>query len=937
MPRDRSIRSVLIIGSGPIIIGQACEFDYAGSQASRSLREEGIEVILINSNPATIMTDKVTADHVYLKPLEKKYIREILEKHHVDAVLPTMGGQTALNLCIDCEKAGIWEHYGVKIIGVDIKAIETTEDREKFRLKMIELGVGVCKGATATSFLEGKEIAQEIGFPLVIRPSFTLGGTGGGFVNKPEEFDAALNRGLHASPIHEVLVEQSIMGWKEYELELLRDGVGNVIIICSIENFDPMGIHTGDSITVAPAMTLPDTVYQHMRDLAIKMMNGIGKFAGGCNVQFSVNPNDDSIIGIEINPRVSRSSALASKATGYPIAKIAAKLSIGYNLDELSNAITGTTTAYFEPTLDYVIVKIPRWNFDKFLGADKRLGLQMKSVGEVMGIGRNFQEALQKACQSLEIRRNGLGADGKQLTKQADLLYSLEHPSWNRLFHIYDAMKLGISMKTIQNLTKIDKWFLEQIWDLIELENKIEKYKLDTIPASLMRTAKEKGYADRQLAHLMNCKESEVHLKRREMGINRVFKMVDTCAAEFEAKTPYYYSTFDTENESIVSSKKKVIVLGSGPNRIGQGIEFDYSCVHGVLAAKECGYEAIMINCNPETVSTDFDIADKLYFEPVFWEHLWDIIQHEKPVGVIVQLGGQTALKLAEKLSKYGVRIMGTSYEALDLAEDRGSFSTLLKDLSIPYPDFGVATDADEALEVSKTIGFPLLVRPSYVLGGQSMKIVINETELENHILDIWKHLPENKVLLDHFLDGAIEAEADAICDGEDVYIIGIMQHIEPAGIHSGDSYAVLPPYNLGDFVMKQIETYTKRIAIALKTVGLINVQFAVKNDKVYIIEANPRASRTVPFICKAYDEPYVNYATKVMLGEKKVKDFNFNPTKKGYAIKVPVFSFSKFPEVNKELGPEMKSTGEAIYFIDDLMDDYFLNIYSERNLYLSR
>lgn len=937
MPRDRSIRSVLIIGSGPIIIGQACEFDYAGSQASRSLREEGIEVILINSNPATIMTDKVTADHVYLKPLEKKYIREILEKHHVDAVLPTMGGQTALNLCIDCDKAGIWEHYGVKIIGVDIKAIETTEDREKFRLKMLELNVGVCKGATATSFLKGKEIAQEIGFPLVIRPSFTLGGTGGGFVQKAEDFDQALNRGLQASPIHEVLVEQSIMGWKEYELELLRDGIGNVIIICSIENFDPMGIHTGDSITVAPAMTLPDTVYQRMRDLAIKMMNGIGKFAGGCNVQFSVNPDNDDIIGIEINPRVSRSSALASKATGYPIAKIAAKLAIGYNLDELNNAITGTTTAYFEPALDYVIVKIPRWNFDKFHGADRKLGLQMKSVGEVMGIGRNFQEALQKACQSLEIRRNGLGADGKELTKQADLLYSLEHPSWNRLFHVYDAMKLGISMKTIQNLTKIDKWFLEQIWDLIELEKEIEKYKLDTIPASLMRTAKEKGYADRQLAHLMDCLESEVHLKRREMGINRVFKLVDTCAAEFEAKTPYYYSTFDAENESVSSDRKKVIVLGSGPNRIGQGIEFDYSCVHGILAAKECGYEAIMINCNPETVSTDFDIADKLYFEPVFWEHLWDIIQFEKPVGVIVQLGGQTALKLAEKLEKYGVRIMGTSYEALDLAEDRGSFSTLLKDLSIPYPEFGVARDADEALEVSKTIGFPLLVRPSYVLGGQSMKIVINETELENHIIDIWKHLPENKVLLDHFLEGAIEAEADAICDGEDVYIIGIMQHIEPAGIHSGDSYAVLPPYNLGDFVLKQIESYTKRIAIALKTVGLINIQFAIKNDKVYIIEANPRASRTVPFICKAYDEPYVNYATKVMLGEKKVKDFNFNPTKKGYAIKVPVFSFSKFPEVNKELGPEMKSTGEAIYFIDDLMDDYFLNIYNERNLYLSR
>ena len=938
MPRDRSIRSVLIIGSGPIIIGQACEFDYAGSQASRSLREEGIEVVLINSNPATIMTDKVTADHVYLKPLTKKSVREILEKHNIDAVLPTMGGQTALNLCIECDKAGIWEHFGVRIIGVDIKAIETTEDREKFRLKMLELNVGVCKGGTATSFLQGKEIAQEIGFPLVIRPSYTLGGTGGAFVNEPDAFDEALNRGLHASPIHEVLVEKSIMGWKEYELELLRDNIGNVIIICSIENFDPMGIHTGDSITVAPAMTLPDTVYQRMRDLAIKMMNGIGMFAGGCNVQFALNPNDDEdIIGIEINPRVSRSSALASKATGYPIAKVAAKLAIGYNLDELKNAITGTTTAYFEPAIDYVIVKVPRWNFDKFHGADRKLGLQMKSVGEAMGIGRNFQEALQKACQSLEIRRNGLGADGKELTNQDDLLYSLEHPSWNRVFHIYDAIKLGIPLKTIQKLTKIDRWFLKQIEELVELEKQMSKHSLESIPASLMRAAKEMGYADRQIAHVLDCLESEVRAKRLEMGIKRVYKLVDTCSAEFEAKTPYYYSTFDSENESIVSSKKKIVVLGSGPNRIGQGIEFDYSCVHGVLAAKECGYETIMINCNPETVSTDFDIADKLYFEPVFWEHLYDLIEHEKPEGVIVQLGGQTALKLAEKLEKNGIKIIGTSFEALDLAEDRGRFSNLLKELNIPYPEFGVAKNADEAIEVSKTIGFPLLVRPSYVLGGQSMKIVINEQELEHHILDIWKHLPDNKVLLDHFLDGAIEAEADAICDGTDVYIIGIMQHIEPAGIHSGDSYAVLPPYNLGDLVIKQIEHYTHKIAVALKTVGLINIQFAIKNDKVYIIEANPRASRTVPFICKAYDEPYVNYATKVMLREKKVKDFNFNPTKKGYAIKEPVFSFHKFPEVNKELGPEMKSTGEAIYFIDDLMDDYFMKIYSERNLYLSR
>ncbi len=937
MPKNPDIKSVLIIGSGPIIIGQACEFDYSGSQAARSLREEGIEVTLINSNPATIMTDPVTADNIYLKPLTKKSIKEILQKHKIDAVLPTMGGQTALNLAIDCEKAGIWEQFGVKLIGVDIGAIETTEDREKFRLKMNEIGVGVCKGETATSFLTGKEIAQKIGFPLVIRPSYTLGGYGGGFVNSAEEFDTALNAGLQASPIHEVLIEQSILGWKEYEVELIRDNAGNIIIICSIENFDPMGVHTGDSITVAPAMTLPDTVYQHMRDLSKTMINAIGQFAGGCNVQFAVNPDTDDIIGIEINPRVSRSSALASKATGYPIAKIAAKLAIGYNLDELKNQITKTTSAFFEPAIDYVIVKVPRWNFDKFQGSDRKLGLQMKSVGEAMGIGRNFQEALQKACQSLEIKRNGLGADGRELKDQAAILYSLEHPSWNRLFHIYDAFKLGIPFKTIQTLTKIDSWFLQQIEDLIHLEDKIEKFTLDTLPRELFKEAKEKGYADRQIAHLIKCLESEVFEKRNEQGIKRVYKLVDTCAAEFEAQTPYYYSTFDEENESDSSNKKKVIVLGSGPNRIGQGIEFDYSCVHGVLAAKECGYETIMINCNPETVSTDFDIADKLYFEPVFWEHIYDIILHENPVGVIVQLGGQTALKLAEKLERYGIKVIGTSYEALDLAEDRGRFSDLLKENKIPYPQYGTIEDAESAIALSKEIGFPLLVRPSYVLGGQSMKIVINEKELEQHVVNLIKDKQDGKILLDHFLEGAIEAEADAICDGEDVYIIGIMQHIEPAGIHSGDSYAVLPPYNLGDFVMRQIEEYTVKIAKALKTVGLINIQFAIKDDKVYIIEANPRASRTVPFICKAYEEPYVNYATKVMLGEKKIKDFKFNPKKHGYAIKEPVFSFHKFPNVNKELGPEMKSTGESIYFIDDLMDDYFLEIYAERNLYLSR
>lgn len=942
MPKNPNINSVLIIGSGPIIIGQACEFDYSGSQAARSLREEGIEVILINSNPATIMTDPINADHVYLKPLEKKYIVEILEKHKIDAVLPTMGGQTALNLAIDCDKAGIWKKYGVQIIGVDIKAIETTEDREKFRLKMIELGAGVCKGRTAKSFLEGKEIAQEIGFPLVIRPSFTLGGTGGGFVNDAKDFDKALQHGLLASPVHEVLIEQSVMGWKEYELELLRDGLGNLIIVCSIENFDPMGIHTGDSVTVAPAMTLPDTLYQRMRDLAILTMNGIGKFAGGCNIQFSVNPETDEIIVIEINPRVSRSSALASKATGYPIAKISAKMSIGYNLDELINPITGSTSAFFEPTIDYVIVKVPRWNFDKFPGADRSLGLQMKSVGEAMGIGRNFQEALQKACQSLEIRRNGLGADGKELTDVEAIKDSLAHPSWNRLFHIYDAFKLGLSFKTIQNLTKIDPWFLHQIEELVELEKDIQRYDLEDIPVSLVLTAKQKGYADRQIAHLLGVKESRIYKFRQEHNIKRVFKCVDTCAAEFEAKTPYYYSTFsvsqdEPENESVVSNRKKVVVLGSGPNRIGQGIEFDYSCVHGVLAAKEAGYETVMINCNPETVSTDPDIADKLYFEPVFWEHVHAIIQHEKPEGVIVQLGGQTALKIAEKLQQYGIKIIGSSFDTLDLAEDRGRFSSLLRDLGIPYPKFDTVRTSDAAVEIGKNLGFPLLVRPSYVLGGQSMKIVLNEQELEQHVVKILNDIPDNNILLDHYLENAIEAESDAICDGEDAYIIGVMEHIEPAGIHSGDSHATLPPFHLTEDEIRQIEEITLKVAKAMKVKGLINMQFAVKNGVVYVIEANPRASRTVPFICKAYQEPYVNYATKFMLGDKKVSDIQFNPVKKGWAIKIPVFSFNKFPNVNKELGPEMKSTGEGIYFIDSLEDDFFQKVYGERNLYLSR
>ena len=949
MPKDKKIKSILIIGSGPIIIGQACEFDYSGSQALRSLKEDGIKTILINSNPATIMTDPSMADHIYLKPLTTKSIIEILEKHNIDAVLPTMGGQTALNLCIEAHDKGIWKKHSVKIIGVDIDAIQVTEDREKFRLLLNKIDIPVAPAERATSFLSGKEIAQKFGFPLVIRPSFTLGGTGASIVYEKEEFNELLTRGLESSPIHEVLIDKALIGWKEYELELLRDNNDNVVIICTIENMDPMGIHTGDSITVAPAMTLSDTTYQRMRDMAIKMMRSIGDFAGGCNVQFAVSPDEkEDIIAIEINPRVSRSSALASKASGYPIAKIAAKLSLGYTLDELNNQITKSTSALFEPTLDYVIVKIPRWNFDKFEGSERIIGLQMKAVGEVMGIGRSFQEAIHKATQSLEIKRNGLGADGKGYKDYNTIIEKLKYPSWDRVFVLYDAVQIGISLKRIHEITKIDMWFLEQYEELNILEKEISKYDIKSIDNDLLLEAKQKGFADRQIAYMLGCLESAVYKKRDKLGVQRVYKLVDTCSAEFPAETPYYYSTFEqkmkiknkpefSENESTISKKKKIVVLGSGPNRIGQGIEFDYCCVHGVLAASECGYETIMINCNPATVSTDSDISDKLYFEPVFWEHIYDIIRHEKPEGVIVQLGGQTALKLAEKLDRYDIKIIGTEYKSLDLAEDRGSFSTLLKDNNIPYPDFGVATTATQAVKISKKLDFPILVRPSYVLGGQGMKIVINEQELEEHIVDILGKIPNNKLLLDNYLDGAIEAEADAISDGEDVYIIGIMEHIEPCGIHSGDSNATLPVFSLGDFVIQQIKDHTKKIALALNTVGLINIQFAIKDDKVFIIEANPRSSRTVPFISKAYKEPYVNYATKIMLGKNKVKDFKFNPSLKGYAIKQPVFSFNKFPNVNKQLGPEMKSTGESILFIDDLNDDAFLELFSRRKMYLTK
>ena len=940
MPRDNSIKSLLIIGSGPIIIGQACEFDYAGSQAARSIREEGIKVILINSNPATIMTDPMMADKIYLLPLTVESIEQILEENQIDAVLPTMGGQTALNLAMEADEMGLWAKYNVRMIGVDVEAIKTAEDREKFRQLMVKIGIAVAPSRIANSMLEGKEYAQDIGFPLVIRPSFTLGGTGGSFVHDKSELDSALERGLSASPIHEVLVEKAVLGWKEYELELLRDKKDNVAIICTVENVDPMGVHTGDSITVAPAMTLSDTAFQDMRNQAILMMRSLGNFAGGCNVQFALDPVTEKIISVEINPRVSRSSALASKATGYPIAKIASKLAIGYTLDELKNQITGTTSAFFEPALDYVIVKMPRWNFDKFKGANDTLGLQMKSVGEVMSIGRSFTEALQKACQSLENNAVGLGNYTKNIMSAEELIEYIKIPKWDRIFRIKDALMLGVSVNTIAKATLIDKWFINEVRKIVDLEKEIARYKLNSLPIELLHEAKQLGFGDEQISLIMQDGDDEaIYEKRKAAGITRVYKMVDTCSAEFEAKTPYFYSTFENGNinESKVSNKKKVIVLGSGPNRIGQGIEFDYCCVHGLLALKESGYEAIMVNCNPETVSTDFDMADKLYFEPVFWEHLWEIIELEKPYGVIVQLGGQTALKLSKKLFEKGIKLIGTSFDDMDIAEDRGRFSDTLKELDIPYPDYGTAYDVDEAIKVANTVGYPVLVRPSYVLGGQRMRIVINDDEVENAVISLLKHIPGNKILIDHFLDRCQEAEIDAICDGETVHIMGVMEHIEPAGIHSGDSNAVLPQFNLTPLIVATMEEYARKIAFRLNIKGLINIQFAIKDSKVYVIEANPRASRTTPFIAKAYQIPYLNVATKVMLGELRLKDQKFVKRLTGYAIKEPVFSFNKFPGVNKDLGPEMKSTGEAIRFIKDLRDPYFRQLYRERSMHLSK
>ena len=942
MPRLNDINKILIIGSGPIVIGQACEFDYSGSQSCRSLKEEGYEIVLINSNPATIMTDPIMADAIYMLPMTTDSIKEIVAKEKPDAVLPTMGGQTGLNLARDLEKEGFWKEHGIQIIGVDIDAVELTEDRQLFRDRMEEIGIEQCRSRQAHSLLDAKEIKEELGgLPIVIRPSFTMGGAGGGIVWSEEEFDQKVLYGLEMSPVHSVLIEESIFGWKEYELELLRDSNDNVVIICSIENMDPMGVHTGDSVTVAPTQTLTDKQLQILRNAAIKMMRSIGTFAGGCNVQFAMEPGTDRFVAIEINPRVSRSSALASKATGYPIAKVATKLAVGYTLDELDNQITGNTSACFEPSIDYVVCKVPRFNFDKFPGVDEELSTQMKAVGEVMSIGRNFPEALNKAWQSMEVGRDGLGADGYEEINRKTVRERLVKPYWDRSLQIRNAFKLGSSVDEIADITKVDPWFLQQIEYMVSLENRTEGKALGELTKEELYELKQAGFSDAQIAWLVSksgekVTDDQVRTYRLGLGLKSVFKVVDTCAAEFPAKTPYYYSAYEGENESIVSDRKKVVILGSGPNRIGQGIEFDYSCVHAVLAAKEMGYEAIMINCNPETVSTDFDFADKLYFEPVYWERVLDIIEHEQPEGVIIQVGGQTALKLGKRLVKAGIHIFGTAFERIDFAEDRGAFSDLLIRLDIPFPEYGTATDVEGALSIADRIGYPVLIRPSYVLGGQGMRIAVKQEELERYVANILKTHPENAFLIDKYLEQAIEVDVDSVYDGEQLHIAGMMQHIEPAGVHSGDSTAVIPPYSLSEEIQATIRAYQERIAEAMDIQGFLNVQYAVKDDKVYILEANPRTTRTIPFLAKATQRPEAAIGVKVMLGVK-LSEFDLESKLTCWAIKEPVFPFDKFPGVKKELGPEMKSTGESIYFAQDFKDEHFRKPFEFKNLYLSK
>ena len=919
MPKREDIKKIMVIGSGPIVIGQAAEFDYSGSQACKALKEEGYEVVLVNSNPATIMTDPEMADKTYIEPLHASIVARIIERETPDALLPTLGGQTALNLAVELGEMGVLDKYGVELIGAKLDAIKKAEDRELFKKSMKRIGLDVPKSEIANDVDEALSIADEIGYPVVVRPAFTLGGTGGGIAYNREELREVVEKGLEMSLINQVLIEEGVIGWKEFELEVMRDLADNVVIICSIENFDPMGIHTGDSITVAPAQTLTDVEYQRLRDAAIAIIREIGVETGGSNIQFAVHPESERFVAIEMNPRVSRSSALASKATGFPIAKIAAKLAVGYMLDEIPNDITKETPASFEPTIDYVVVKIPRFAFDKFPTANQILGSQMKSVGEVMAIGRTFEEALQKALRSLEIGRHGLGADGKDVNPtREEIIQKLVNPNADRVFYLKYALKAGFGVDEIYNLTKIDPWFIEKIKNIVEVEEKLRSlaktHSFDELPKDTILEAKKYGFSDKQIAHIFNVSEKDVRRKRKSLGITTVFKMVDTCAAEFEAKTPYYYSTYEMDNDAIPTDKKKVMILGSGPNRIGQGIEFDYCCVHAVLSLKDEGYETIMVNCNPETVSTDYDTSDRLYFEPITHEDVMNIYENEKPEGVIVQFGGQTPLNISKELEESGATILGTSTDSIDLAEDRERFAELIEKLGIPQPENGIAYSIKEAKEIAKKIGYPVLVRPSYVLGGRAMEIVYDEETLENYIMEALEVSPEKPILIDKFLEDAVEIEVDALCDGEEVVIGGIMEHIEEAGIHSGDSACVLPPISISKETIDTIVDYTKKLALALKVVGLINIQYAVKGNKVYILEANPRASRTVPFVSKATGLPLAKIAAKLMMG-KKLRELGIKErlNLKHVAVKEVVFPFIKLPGVDPVLGPEMKSTGEVM------------------------
>ncbi|MHB1075705.1 carbamoyl-phosphate synthase large subunit [Thiobacillus sp.] len=912
MPRRSDLKSILIIGAGPIVIGQACEFDYSGAQACKALREEGYKVILVNSNPATIMTDPDMADVTYIEPISWQVVEKIIEKERPDALLPTMGGQTALNCALDLAKHGVLEKYGVEMIGASKEAIDKAEDREKFKAAMTKLGLGSARSSIAHSLEEALQVQAALGFPSIIRPSFTMGGSGGGIAYNKDEFVAICERGLEASPTHELLIEESLLGWKEYEMEVVRDSKDNCIIVCSIENFDPMGVHTGDSITVAPAQTLTDKEYQIMRNASLAVLREIGVDTGGSNVQFSINPADGRMVVIEMNPRVSRSSALASKATGFPIAKVAAKLAVGYTLDELQNDITGgATPASFEPSIDYVVTKVPRFAFEKFPQADDRLTTQMKSVGEVMAMGRSFQESLQKALRGLEV-----GVDGfdPKTTDRDEIEAELMSPGPERIWYVGDAFRVGMSLEDIHAVSKIDPWFLDQIQGLIEMENSLAGRALADLGRDELRELKRAGFSDRRLAKLLNTDQHAVRARRGELALHPVYKRVDTCAAEFATQTAYMYSTYEEECEAHPTDAKKIMVLGGGPNRIGQGIEFDYCCVHAALALRENGFETIMVNCNPETVSTDYDTSDRLYFEPLTLEDVLEIVRIEKPFGVIVQYGGQTPLKLARDLERNGVPIIGTSPDMIDAAEDRERFQQMLHDLGLKQPPNRTARNPDSAIRMAEEIGYPLVVRPSYVLGGRAMEIVREEADLRRYMTEAVKVSNKSPVLLDRFLNDAIEVDVDALSDGEQVVIGGIMQHIEQAGVHSGDSACSLPPYSLSQDVQDELRRQTVAMAKALKVVGLMNVQFAIQGDVVYVLEVNPRASRTVPYVSKAIGAPLAKIAARAMAGiSLKTQAFEKEIIPPYFSVKEAVFPFRKFPGVDTILGPEMKSTGEVM------------------------